>query len=133
MRCKEFRHEYERPHSSLFVISFLCIFISAAALGSLRLYGLYLEHRISETANRIEVCAEKNLVMSRQYSQLLSPARIYSYAREKLGMMNAEDVKTVKLYNTPVAVARVSVEEANGEKGLLDQLNPIVKKAHAKN
>ena len=133
MRCKEFRHEYERPHSSLFVISFLCIFISAAALGSLRLYGIYMEHRISETANRIEVCAEKNLVMSRQYSQLLSPARIYSYAREKLGMMNAEDVKTVKLYNTPVAVARVSVEEANGEKGLLDQLNPFVKKAHAKN
>ena len=76
---------------------------------------------------------EKNLVMSRQYSQLLSPARIYSYAREELGMMNAENVKTVRLYNTPGAMAKVSVEEANGEKGLLDQLNPFVKKAHAKN
>ena len=133
MRCKEFRHEYECPHSSLFVISFLCVFISAAALGSLRLYGLYLEHRISETANRIEICTEKNLVMSRQYSQLLSPARIYSYARETLGMMNAESVKTVRLDNSAVTVARAAVEEANGEKGLFDALNPFVKKAHAKN
>ena len=133
MQYTECRHENERPHSSLFVICFLSVFICAAALGTLRLYGLYLEHRISETAGRIEACRESNLDMSKKYSELLSPARIYSYAREKLGMMNAEDVKTVKLYNTPVAVARVSVEEANGEKGLLDQLNPFVKKAHAKN
>ena len=71
--------------------------------------------------------------MSRQYSQLLSTARIYSYARETLGMMNAESVKTVRLDNSAVTVARAAVEEANGEKGLLDQLNPFVKKAHAKN
>ena len=46
-------------HSSLFVLSFLCVFLCAAALGTLRLYGLYLEHRISETSGRIEACRKK--------------------------------------------------------------------------
>ena len=90
------RHEAERPHSSLFVICFLSVFICAAALGTIRLYGLYLEHRISETAGKIEACKEINLEMSKKYSELLSPARIYSYAREELGMVNAENIKVVR-------------------------------------
>jgi hypothetical protein len=51
------------------------LFISlycAAALGTIRLYGLYLEHRISETAGKIGM-QEINLEMSKKYSELLSP------------------------------------------------------------
>ena len=134
MRYKEYRHETERRHSTLFVVSFLCVFLCAAALGTLRLYGLYLEHRISETAGRIEACAEKNLEMSRKYSELLSPARIYSYARENLGMVNADNVQTIHLDSGTVNVAKVSGTEAAAEApGLLEMMNPIVRKAHAKN
>ncbi|MGE4445093.1 MAG: hypothetical protein AB7C92_00410 [Synergistaceae bacterium] len=133
MQYTECRHENERPHSSLFVICFLSVFICAAALGTLRLYGLYLEHRISETAGRIEACRESNLDMSKKYSELLSPARIYSYAREELGMVNADDIRTVKVDNSDIMVARAVVYPVKEETGFLDYINPFVRKAHAKN
>ncbi|MDD4160536.1 MAG: hypothetical protein PHO18_06280, partial [Synergistaceae bacterium] len=109
MYYTECRHEAERPHSSLFVICFLSVFLCAAALGTLRLYGLYLEHRISETAGRIEACRESNLGMSKRYSELLSPAKIYSYAREELGMVNAEKIRTVKVDSMEIMVAQAAV------------------------
>ena len=133
MQYTECRHENERPHSSLFVICFLSVFICAAALGTLRLYGLYLEHRISETAGRIEACRESNLDMSKKYSELLSPARIYSYAREELGMVNAENISTVKDDNSDIIVAQAVVYPIEEETGFLDYINPFVRKAHAKN
>lgn len=133
MLYTECRHETERPHSSLFVICFLSVFICAAALGTLRLYGLYLEHRISETAGRIEACRECNLDMSKKYSELLSPARIYSYAREELGMVNAENIRTVKVDNSDIMTAQAVVYPVEEKAGLLDYLNPFVRKAHAKN
>ena len=134
MRYKEYRHETEQRHSTLFVVSFLCVFLCAAALGTLRLYGLYLEHRISETAERIEACAEKNLEMSRKYSELLSPARIYSYARENLGMVNADNVQTIHLDSGAVSVAKAGGSGTSAEEsGILEMMNPFVRKAHAKN
>ena len=134
MRYKEYRHETEQRHSTLFVVSFLCVFLCAAALGTLRLYGLYLEHRISETAGRIEACAEKNLEMSRKYSELLSPARIYSYARENLGMVNAENVQTIHLDSGAVSVVKAGGSGTSAEEsGILEMMNPFVRKAHAKN
>lgn len=134
MRYKEYRHETETRHSKLFVASFLCVFLCAAALGSLRLYGLYLEHRISETAGRIEACAEKNLEMSRRYSELLSPARIYSFARQNLGMVNAENVQTIHLDAGSVRIAKADdAAETASAGGLFEMMNPFVRKAHAKN
>jgi len=133
MQYTECRHEAERPHSSLFVICFLSVFICAAALGTLRLYGLYLEHRISETAGRIEACRENNLDMSKKYSELLSPARIYSYAREELGMVNAENIKVVKVGNSDILTAQAVVYPMEEKIGFLDYINPFVRKAHAKN
>ncbi|MCD7875431.1 MAG: hypothetical protein LUH49_00385 [Cloacibacillus porcorum] len=132
MRYKEHKHERETKHSSLFVISFLCVFLCAAALGTLRLYGLYLEHRISETARRIDLCKEENLVLSRRYAQLLSPARVYNYARRDLGMNNAENIKVIKLDERSVRLAQVK-EETVEKGGFIENLNPFVKQAHAKN
>ena len=133
MQYTECRHEAERPHSSLFVICFLSVFICAAALGTLRLYGLHLEHRISETAGRIEACRENNLDMSKKYSELLSPARIYSYAREELGMVNAESIRVVKVGNSDILTAQAVVYPMEEKIGFLDYINPFVRKAHAKN
>lgn len=130
-----YKHEAAKSHSSFFVLSFFCVFTCAALLGSLRLYGLYLEHRISEAANRIEQYKEDNLEMSKRFSELLSPARIYSYAREELGMINAEDIITVRL----TADARTgagdaaSVQVADSGMSVFDYLNPFVSSAHAKN
>lgn len=132
MRYKEHKHESETKHSSLLVISFLCVFLCAAALGTLRLYGLYLEHRISETASRIELSKEENLVLSRRYAQLLSPTRVYNYARCSLGMNNAENIKVIKLDERSVRLAQVK-EEAVEKGGFIENLNPFVKQAHAKN
>lgn len=134
MRYKEYRHESEKSHSSLFIICFLSVFMCAAALGTLRLYGLYLEHRISETAGRIELCKERNLQMSREYSELLSPAKIYSYAREELGMTNAENVQTIRVDGSEVMMAQTVVYPAEVEEsGFLERINPFVNTAHAKN
>ena len=52
----EYRHECEKSYSTLFVLCFLCVFMSAAALGTLRLYGLYLEHRISNSNTKLIEC-----------------------------------------------------------------------------
>ncbi len=133
MRRTGCRHKAQRPHSSLFVICFLSVFLCAAALGSLRLYGLYLEHRISETASRIDSRKEANLEMSKKYSELLSPARIYSYAREELGMKNSEKMLTVRLDNSDVMMAKAVFADQAEKAGVLDYLNPFVRKAHAKN
>ena len=129
MRRNGHKHECEsNRHSSLFVLSFLCVFLCAAALGTLRLYGLYLEHRISETSGRIEACREENLALSRRYAQLLSPARIYSYARN-----NAENIKVVKIESRAVMMANAGlVPAAEAKGGFIDNLNPFVNRAHAK-
>ncbi|MDL2298878.1 hypothetical protein LJC40_07015 [Synergistaceae bacterium OttesenSCG-928-D05] len=135
MRTREFKHENEpevKSHSSVFVMCFLCVFLCAAALGTLRLYGLYLEHRISETASRIEVCREKNLHMTKRYSELLSPARIYSHAREDLGMINAENIRVVKLDVSSVMVAQAAVTPQEVQRAsFFAQINPFVRTAHA--
>ncbi len=134
MRRNGHKHECEsNRHSSLFVLSFLCVFLCAAALGTLRLYGLYLEHRISETSGRIEACREENLALSRRYAQLLSPAKIYSYARTNLGMNNAENIKVVKIDIRAVMMANTGlVQTADAKGGLIENLNPFVNRAHAK-
>lgn len=134
MRYSEFRHETKKAHSTLFVLSFLGVFLCASALGTIRLYGLYLEHRISEATANVESCREQNLSLARRYQELLAPARIYSYARENLGMVNADKVATIKLDEKAVLTARASTQNAPQETaGLLEAFNPFVNKAHAKN
>ena len=134
MRRNGHKHECEsNRHSSLFVLSFLCVFLCAAALGTLRLYGLYLEHRISETSGRIEACRAENLAPSRRYAQLLSPAGLYSYVLTNLGRNNAENIKVVKIESRAVMVANAGlVPAAEAKGGFIDNLNPFVNRAHAK-
>lgn len=134
MRHNVYKHESERSQSSLFVFCFMCVFVCAALLGSLRLYGLYLEHRISQTTSRIEQYKEDNLEMSKRFAELLSPARIYSYAREELGMINAENITTVLLADSSIRMDEAQAQViASARIGVLDYLNPFVSRAHAKN
>ncbi|GHV51146.1 hypothetical protein FACS1894216_04600 [Synergistales bacterium] len=79
------------------MLCLLGVFISVVPLGALRLYGLYLEHRISDVTARIAVLNEQNSELSERYSSLLSPSRIYNYARAELGMVTASEIETIKL------------------------------------
>lgn len=134
MRCSEYKHEEEGQHSSFLFISLLTVFVCAVLLGSIRLYGFYLENRISETNNRIEACKEENISLSRKYAQLLSPARIYSYARNNLGMQNSDTTKIIRVDSSRYASAEaVPVLHAEKVEGYFSNFNPFLKKAHAEN
>lgn len=133
-----YKHKHEigklQSHSSFFVFCFVSVFICAALLATLRLYGLYLEHRISQTASRVEQYKEDNLEMSKRFSELLSPAKVYSYARKELGMTNAENIMTVKLADSSVRTKEESpAQVTNAKLGFLDYINPFLSSAHAKN
>jgi hypothetical protein len=67
------------------------------SLGSLRLYGLYLEHRLAYMTARIETVNNKNAVLEERFSSLLSPSRIYNFAKVELNMVTALDVETIHL------------------------------------
>ena len=52
---------------------------------------------------------------------------------EELGMVNAENIRTVKVDNSDIMVAQAVVYPVEEESGFLDYINPFVRKAHAKN
>ncbi len=94
------------------VICLVGVLVSAMSLGSMRLYGLYLEHRLAYVTARIESVANKNAGLEERYSALLSPSRIYNYAKSELNMITAREVETIRLSGTfdggeSVAVASV--------------------------
>lgn len=97
MKAPSPKHERIGSQSTICVFCLLGILISSMSLGSMRLYGLYLEHRLADVTRRIEVINSGNSGMEEQYSALLSPSRIYNYARVQLNMTVAKDVETIKI------------------------------------
>jgi cell division protein FtsL len=97
MKAPAARHEKNGSQSKICVICLIGVLISAMSLGSLRLYGLYLEHRLAYLTARIEAVNNKNAVLEERFSSLLSPSRIYNYAKTELNMVTASDVQTIRL------------------------------------
>lgn len=97
MKAPSARHERTGSQSTICVVCLLGVLISAMTLGSLRLYGLYLEHRLANITARIETVNNKNAVLEERFSSLLSPSRIYNYAKAELNMVTALDVETIRL------------------------------------
>jgi cell division protein FtsL len=97
MKAPTARHERTGSQSTICVICLLGVLISAMSLGSMRLYGLYLEHRLADVTMRIESINNKNAALEERYSSLLSPSRIYNYARVELNMVTAKEIETIKL------------------------------------
>ncbi len=103
------------------VICLVGILVSAMSLGSMRLYGLYLEHRLAYVTSRIESVASKNAGLEERYSALLSPSRIYNYAKSELNMVTAREIETIRLsgaFENAGNVAVASIPTAHQE--LLD-------------
>ena len=92
------KNKPRKRHQSIFCVLFLFgVLASALSLGSLRLYGLYLEQQLADCNVKIENIGDKYAVMQEYYSQLLSPSRIYNYAKSNLNMVTASKIETIKL------------------------------------
>jgi hypothetical protein len=114
-------------------ICLLCVLVSAMSLGSMRLYGLYLEHRLAYITSKIATIHNKNASLEERYSSLLSPAKIYSYATRELNMVTARNIEVVRLDRVSVGdVALASLREParDGVKG--PAFGAFVQTAHAK-
>ena len=97
MKAPVARHERAGSHSAICVICLIGVLVSLMSLGSLRLYGLYLEHRLAYVTMKIESINNKNTALEQRYSTLMSPSRIYSYAKSELKMITATEIETIRL------------------------------------
>ena len=92
------KNKSRKRHQSVFCVLFLFgVLASALSLGSIRLYGLYLEQRLADCNAKIESIGDKYAVLQEYYSSLLSPSRIYNYAKSNLNMVTASKIETIKL------------------------------------
>jgi cell division protein FtsL len=85
-------------HSVFCVLFLLGVLISALCLGSIRIYGLYLERRLSVCAMKIESAYDEYAMLEKTHAALLSPSRIYNYAKSKLNMVAASKTETIILF-----------------------------------
>jgi hypothetical protein len=91
------KHEKTGSQSMVCAIILLGVLFSAMSLGSMRLYGLYLEHRLASVTKRIETVNSRLASLEEYHASLLSPSRIYNYAKIELKMVAASDVQTIRL------------------------------------
>jgi hypothetical protein len=118
------------------VICLVGVLVSAMSLGSMRLYGLYLEHRLAYVTSRIESVASHNAGLEERYSALLSPSRIYNYAKSELKMVTAREIETIRLSGVAdgglaVAAAPATVRPDIEMPGFIDFLASFVGVANA--
>ncbi|MDR0616405.1 MAG: hypothetical protein LBG29_06305 [Synergistaceae bacterium] len=123
MKAPAARHERTGSQSTICVICLIGVLISAMSLGSLRLYGLYLEHRLAHITARIEAVNKRNALLEERFSSLLSPSRIYNYAKRELNMVTASDVRTIQLRQD--AAGEVADASKNGPGGAPHGLSSI--------
>lgn len=111
------KHERAGSQSTICVICLLGVIVSAMSLGSMRLYGLYLEHRLADVTTRIEAMNSSNSGMEEQYSVLLSPSRIYNYARLQLNMTTAREIEVIKIRDGSEGTVKLARAGGQVERG----------------
>jgi cell division protein FtsL len=93
-----YQKQKKRGRQSVFCVLFLFgALISALFLGSARLYGLYLEQRLADCGAKIESVGNEYAMLEKSHASLLSPSRIYNFAKSELNMVTASKVETIKL------------------------------------
>jgi hypothetical protein len=97
MKKSDKRHWKRGKQSALCVLFLFCMLISALSLGGIRLYALYLEHQLADCSKKIEITGDKYAMLEEYHASLLSPSRIYNYAKSELNMVTASEVETIKL------------------------------------
>jgi len=92
------KNKPQRTHFSVcFVLILLGMLVSALALGSFRLYGLHLEQRLAGFNREIEKIGDTYALLEQKHAALLSPSRIYNFAKSNLNMVTASRVETIRL------------------------------------
>ena len=120
-----------RVHSAFAAIAVL-VGMLTMGLAGLRLLNMSLEQRLTRLNETIENYQEIELDLKNNMASLLSPARVYSVASAKMGMVNEASVKVVS-----VAVPKSSVSMASlpvkARKGLGELALSMIfrKEAHA--
>ena len=116
------KNKPRKKHQSVFCVLFLFgVLASALSLGSIRLYGLYLEQRLADCNMKIESIGDKYAILQEYYSSLLSPSRIYNYAKTNLNMVTASKIETIKLMSDSYggnAYSSAPAEVAHAPRGL---------------
>jgi cell division protein FtsL len=97
MKARVPSHKKNGRYSFFCVLFLLGVLVSALCLGSIRIYGLYLEHRLAECAMKIESTGDEYAMLEEAHAALLSPSRIYNYAKSELNMVAASGTETIKL------------------------------------
>jgi len=85
-------------------------------LAGLRLLNMSLEQRLTRLNETIENYQEIELDLKNNLASLLSPARVYSVASAKMGMLNETSVTVVSVAapKPSVSVASLPVEARRG-------------------
>jgi hypothetical protein len=73
------------------------VLASGLSLGGVRLYGLYLEHRLADCMKKIESVGDRYAILEERHASLMSPSRIYNYAKSELHMVAASEIEVIKL------------------------------------
>ncbi|MDR1580318.1 MAG: hypothetical protein LBS35_08165 [Synergistaceae bacterium] len=92
-------HTKNSGHLFFGVLFLVGVVISTLLLGSIRIYGFILEHRLAECAMKIMAEEDKYAMLEETHAALLSPSRIYNYARSELNMVAADKTETIKLFS----------------------------------
>ena len=99
----------EKKHQSVFCVLILFgVVVSSLFLGSLRLYGLYLEQKLADCNMKIESIGNKYAILEEYHATLLSPSRIYNYAKSQLNMVTASKIETIRLMSDSYNVSTYS-------------------------
>ena len=134
MRAQPANHENPTQLPRLCIYSLIVILVASMSLGGLRLYGLYLEHQLADITQRLQIANDKNIVLEERNSALLSPARIYTYARIELKMIAAQKTRTIQVEAGAPSVVKNPNRTVQMASNVYDRyLSPIfVKRANAK-
>jgi hypothetical protein len=131
MRKTEKRYGKRGRQSALCVLFLFGMLISALSLGGIRLYALYIEHRLADCSKKIEAIGDKYAMLEEYYASLLSPSRIYNYAKSELNMVTASEVETIRLMSESYKGREVA-DSSPGRSRSLPARGELVRKADAK-
>ncbi len=79
------------------IVFTLCAFALFMGLGVLRLYSFRLECRLNAVNRQIESYKAHRIVLKHELSSLLSPARLYGFSKQEMGMTFASNVRVLRV------------------------------------
>ena len=131
------RHESPQRIPPAFIMAIMIMITLAVSLGGVRLYSLYLEYRLSDINAKIDAEVSKKVQLEIRLASLLSPERIYSNARARLGMEARRDFVKIALPwagggQAPSQVERQALRAESGGRSRWGWTLNFAGEAHAK-